>query len=923
MGFCKKFAVFIMAIVLSVSMLMPTMPRVKAYSTDYPNTWNNTGNYIEDFIGIAMTQVGYYGNTTTGTKYGAWYGSSFTYSQWCGMFVAWCANQAGIPTTIIQKTAKANNYRSSGTYHYKEDYTPKRGDIVLYNPMTNGYSGSYYWPEKNADGTYSESSHVAIVCSYDATNKKIWVVHGNGTGDKVCYNSVSVSSDAIQAFVTPAYSGSSGSSGSSLPLYDYINGDSVNMRKGPGTDYDKVGSYNTGTSVEILDTVTNGAGETWHQVEILSSGATGYIRSDFITIINKVEESPTTHYINGDNVRLRSGAGTSFQEIDKFDKGTKIKLLGVSANSENNEEKWYKVKIISTGDEGYIRSDFIKIVTTDQTPYVNDDSVNLRSSETSSSDSLGKLNSGTKVEIVSTVKNSKGEEWNKVIVFSSLIEGYIRSDFITIDEAPAKPEYDYTNASYNLRSAPGTWNDVVGTVAANTRVYILEASYDTDGDKWYYIRVASSGVEGYIYYKRVNINSSGKDTISVSSSSVLSTPNGTTTLCTAKKGDTVNVMSITYNGGIKWLKVKITKSGKTYEGYIKADDVTLNGVNRKNVAFTHALEAPVSGGDYDITDTITVRGWAFSNVGEAPCFYSVDGGAKTPFTVEKRTDVKSKYSACPSSNVGFKASFSAQNLSYGEHTLEIFASTDVTVQSIYKVTFNIADDEDPIGMLVDITDIDKTGYTLIVSAYDNVGISSVYTSTSVGNTTKEHIANFISDDVYTVRVKTSDFGSNDAEYITNVYIRDTYNNVILIEEVSLNPARYEPVVVSFDANGGSGAPNSSSLAFNGRLKISSETPQRKGYIFLGWSTSKGGKVEYAPDGLYVFTSSVTLYAVWTDIIPGDCNGDGLINTVDLATMKLSLSGSGEIDLLCADFNGDGIFNTTDLAALKIYLAGNG
>ncbi len=920
MKICKKIAVYILVLALSVTLLVPSMPRAKAYSTDYPNTWNNTGSYIEDLIGIAMTQVGYYGNTTTGTKYGAWYGSNFTYSQWCGMFIAWCANEAGIPTTIIHKTAKANNYRNSGTYHYKEDYTPKRGDLVLYNPMTNGYSGSYYWPEKNADGTYSESSHVAIVCSYDSSAKKIWVVHGNSTGDKVCYNSVSVSSDAIQAFVTPAYSGSSGSSGSTSPLYDYVNGDSVNMRSGPGTDYSKVGSYNTGTSVEILDTVTNSAGETWYQVEILSSGATGYIRSDFITVINKVEESPTTHYINGDNVRLRSGAGTSFNEIDKFDKGTKIKLLGVYANSDNAEEKWYNVKIISTGDEGYIRSDFIKIVTTDQTPYINDDDVNLRSSETSSSDSLGKYNSGTKVEILSTVKNSKGEEWNKVIIFSAQIQGYIRSDFITIDEAPVEPQYDYTNASYNLRSAPGTWNDVVGSVAANTRVYILEASYDTDGDKWFYVRVASSGVEGYIYYKRVNINSTEEDTVSASSSPVLSTPGGSTTLCTAKKGDTVNVMSITYNGGIKWLKVKITKSGKSYEGYIKADDVTLNGKNRKNVAFTHALEAPVSGGDYDITDTITVRGWAFSNVGEAPCFYSVDGGAKTPFTVEKRTDVKSKYSACPSNNVGFTASLSAENLSYGEHTLEIFASTDVTVQSIYKVTFNIADDEDPVGMLVDITDIDETGYTLIVSAYDNVGISSVYTSTTVESATVEHIANLISDDVYTVRVRTSDFSSSDADYTTKVYIRDTYSNVILVDEISLNPARYEPVVVSFNANGGSGAPNSASLAFNGRLTISSEVPTRDGYIFMGWSTTKDGEVEYRAGNFYTFASSVSLYAVWTDALPGDCNGDGEINTVDLAIMKLALSGNEKADLYRSDLNGDGVFNTTDLAALKIYLA---
>ena len=920
MKVCKKIAVYILVFTLSLTALMPSMPRVKAettYNTDYPNTWNNTGNYVEDLIGIAMTQVGYYGNTTTGTKYGAWYG--LTYAQWCGMFVAWCANEAQIPTSVIHKTARANNYRNSGTYHYKDGYTPARGDLLLYNPMTGGYSGSYYWPKKNSDGTYSESSHVAIVCSYNSSTGRIWVVSGNSTGEKVCYNSVLITSDAVQAFVTPAYSGSSGSN---LPLYDYVNGDSVNMRSGPGTEYNKLGSYNTGTSVEIIDTVTNSSGEVWYQVEILSSGATGYILSDYITVINKAEESPTTHYINGDNVRLRSGAGTDFSEIDKFDTGTKVQLLGVFANAGDATEKWYQVKIISTGDTGYIRSDFIKIVTTDRTPYINADNVNLRSRESASGDSLGKFSSGTKVEILGTVTNSSGENWCKVIVFSANVQGYIRSDFISVDEAPEEPKYDYTNVSYNLRSAPGTWNDVVGTVASNARVYILETAYDTDGDKWYYVRVASSGVEGYIYYKRVNINSSEKDTVSAASSAVMSAPGGSTVLCTAAKGDAVTVLSITYDGkGNKWLKIRITKGGTAYEGYVKADDVTLNGVNRKNVVFTNALEVPKSGGEYDLTDTVTVRGWAFSNVGEASCFYSVDGGEKTPFTVEKRTDVKSKYSACPSDNVGFIASFAAETFSYGEHTLEIFASTDVTVQSIYKVAFNIADREPPVGLLAGVTDIDQTGYTLVVSAYDNIGISSVYASTTVGSDNVQHIANLISNGVYTVRIRTSDFSTNDADYNTKVYVRDTYNNVVLIDEISINPLRYQPIEVSYDADGGSGAPETAAASFNGRLKISSVVPYKLGCTFVGWSETKGGAVRYYPDGIYTFTSSITLYAVWTDGLIGDCNGDGVVNAVDLAVMKLALSGNGEIDLGKADMNGDGSVDASDLAKLKLSLAG--
>ncbi len=915
----KKIAICFLSILLAFTALCPI--NVKAdvkYSTEYPNTWNNTGKYIEDLIGVAMTQVGYYGNTTVGTKYGAWYGENYTYAQWCGMFVAWCANQAGIPTSIIHKTAKANNFRNSGTYHYKDDYTPKRGDLVLYNPMTNGYSGTYYWPDKNSDGTYKESSHVAIVCSYDSSAKKIWVVHGNATGDKVCYNSVSVSSDAIQAFVTPAYSGSSSSSGSLTPAFDYVNSDGVNMRSGAGTNFSKIASFDSGTGVEILDSVTGEDGKLWHEVKIVSTGQTGYIRSDFITLLNKTD-TQKTHHINGDNVRLRSKAGTDSDIVSEYDSGTYVKLLGVTKN--DKEEYWYAVKILSDDKEGYIRHDFIKIVTKTETPYINDNTVRLRSIESTAGDILGEYNKGTKVEIIDTVTNSKGEKWHKVIVFDDKIEGYVRSDFISIDEAPAEPDYDYTNVSYNLRSAPGTENDIVATVAANVKVTVLEAAFDKDGDKWYYIRVLSNGKEGYIYYKRVTLSAKSKDTINTACS-LISTPDGSTKVCSLSVGDTVTVLGITYDGkGNKKFKVSVTKNSKGYTGYVPTSNVTLYGSNRKSIAFQSKLETPTGSQDYTVDDTITIRGWAFSNTGEALCYYSVDGGPKTPMPTEKRTDVKNSYSACTTDYAGFKIQLSANELSYGEHTFEIFASSDVTIKSIYKVSFNIIDKIAPQGTLVDVADIDETGYTLVVFATDDIAMSSVCAKTTVNGTEKEHLANVIGENLYAVRVKTSDFTTSDSIYVTKVYARDGYNNVTLIKEISLNPKTYQPITISFDANGGTGAPDTAVLGFFGEFAIEITDMKNESKIFMGWSTVKNGKVEYIADVRYIFTESVTLYAVWSDLLPGDCNKDGVINAVDLAMLKLALAGLEEADEFLYDFNRDGTVNAADLANIKLYLAG--
>lgn len=54
---------------------------------------------------------------------------------------------------------------------------------------------------------------------------------------------------------------------------------------------------------------------------------------------------------------------------------------------------------------------------------------------------------------------------------------------------------------------------------------------------------------------------------------------------------------------------------------------------------------------------------------------------------------------------------------------------------------------------------------------------------------------------------------------------------------------------------------------------------------------------------------------------GDANGDGKIDTADLAQLKLHLAGLNDDINDFADFDKNGEINTTDLASLKLYLAG--
>ncbi len=69
--------------------------------------------------------------------------------------------------------------------------------------------------------------------------------------------------------------------------------------------------------------------------------------------------------------------------------------------------------------------------------------------------------------------------------------------------------------------------------------------------------------------------------------------------------------------------------------------------------------------------------------------------------------------------------------------------------------------------------------------------------------------------------------------------------------------------VSYNANGGTGAPNSQTKNHGSNLTLSSGVPTRSGYSFLGWATSAGATAaEYQPGGTYSGNANLTLYAVW-------------------------------------------------------------
>lgn len=84
--------------------------------------------------------------------------------------------------------------------------------------------------------------------------------------------------------------------------------------------------------------------------------------------------------------------------------------------------------------------------------------------------------------------------------------------------------------------------------------------------------------------------------------------------------------------------------------------------------------------------------------------------------------------------------------------------------------------------------------------------------------------------------------------------------------------------ISYNANGGSGAPTAQTQTYGVAIKIKTTIPTRSGYKFLGWSTSKTATTaSYVGGQSFTPNKTTTLYAVWQQL--------GILHINDNGTWK--------------------------------------
>lgn len=222
-------------------------------------------------------------------------------------------------------------------------------------------------------------------------------------------------------------------------------------------------------------------------------------------------------------------------------------------------------------------------------------------------------------------------------------------------------------------------------------------------------------------------------------------------------------------------------------------------------------------------------------------------------------------------NYNFKVKFSSSNESFKE-------TGNGTDNSLSKANL-ISTEKTYYGQLANNDTKDFYKFTLSSSGAINVKLRAyiqtikLYVYNSNGETiwSKGYEWNYTTEQL-DVNVEMKDLKSDtyyfcvEKGYLSGI---GDYNFSIATSSNSTSTTTYK---LSYNANGGSGAP--SSQTGKTTYTISSIEPTRSGYEFLGWSKSSSAiSASYDAGDKITLTSNTTLYAVW-DEIESDNNNDG-------------------------------------------------
>lgn len=211
----------------------------------------------------------------------------------------------------------------------------------------------------------------------------------------------------------------------------YISGDGVNIRKGPGTGYDRLGSENKGYRLDRTGRAANG----WSQVQY--KGQTAYVSDSLLTTTDPTASTPapttnnnfTVTEASGDvtatsAVNVRSGPGTGYSILGVLQQGTTVTRTGTTGG-------WTRVNY--NGQTGYVSTNYLtnasgtagqNVTAESGTLTVTGSGVNIRKGPSTSYEVIGNVSKGTTLTVT-----GKSGQWYQVSYNNQT--GYIIETYVS------------------------------------------------------------------------------------------------------------------------------------------------------------------------------------------------------------------------------------------------------------------------------------------------------------------------------------------------------------------------------------------------------------------------------------------------------------------------------------------------------------
>lgn len=145
----------------------------------------------------------------------------------------------------------------------------------------------------------------------------------------------------------------------------------------------------------------------------------------------------------------------------------------------------------------------------------------------------------------------------------------------------------------------------------------------------------------------------------------------------------------------------------------------------------------------------------------------------------------------------------------------------------------------------------SSGHSMIILSYNTSGVTYLE-----GNADGNGL----------IRIDTLSWSSFNSTHLSG---RSRYLSHIVQPTDDYYNANFVSYTVTYDANGGTGAPAAQTKKYGKTLTLSNTVPTRKGHTFLGWATAaNAATAAYQPGAGFKTNADTTLYALWAKGCPG-------------------------------------------------------